>query len=635
MPHPSRRGTPIRDEDKPMTENTPNNTTTAVGAQPAARSATSKGGQRVQKTEGGKTALLGIAIGLVVVVALATGLGAYAAYGYDKIYPGVTVEGIGLQGLTAQESVDKVTALLSERSPTHSFKLTVGESVFDVEVGPQDMGYDAAATADLVWNYGRQGGFMTRMGEITAALRGGHRIEPVFVLREEGVVQRAQEIARDTEQSIVEASYTFENGKLIIDRGQAGTELSAEDLGAFLVEKLKAGDFRDAVYEMSVEQPDALDLLLIKQAVDSDFQEASLDLESDPTGGTLIPAKTGVSLDLEAARRALDLSDERFVEIPVNITWPKYSTEEYQALLFRDILGSGHTQFNAALKGRSTNVLLANGLVNNTILQPGETFSYNETVGPRTYERGFKDAIVYVGTSAEDGVGGGICQVSSTMYYATLRADLEIVERRSHSRMVTYVPLGEDATVAWGVTDYKFRNNTDFPLKIVTTNTSNSITIELHGTQLVENKEVQMATTRLSHTPFQTVYVVDPTLAVGDEKTDQTGYTGYRTETWRVVYIDGVEVSRTFENKSAYTKYDKVVLHNPATPPPATDPAGPITTDPMTQPGTSEPPTETGPANNFDDHTTVPTTTTEPTTTEPATTVPATTEPTTTESAEE
>jgi len=621
-----------------MAENTPN-TTTSAGTHEAPRAA-AKGGQRVQKSGAGKTALLGITIGLAVVVALAIGFGAYAAYGYDKVYPGVSVEGIALGGLTAQESFDKVTALLSERSPTRTFSLTVGESVFNVEVGPQDMGYDASATAELVWHYGRTGGLGARMGEILAALRGGHRVEPIFVLREEGILARAQEIAQSTEQGIVDASFTFENGKLIIDRGQAGTELNADALGVFLLDKLKAGDFSDAVYEMSVEQPDALDLLFIKGQIDSDFQEASLDLESDPTGGTLIPAKTGVSLDVAAAQRALDMSDARRVEISVDVTWPKYSTEEYQALLFRDVLGTGHTQFNAGLKGRSTNVLLANGHVNGVILQPGEVFSYNETVGPRTYERGFKDAIVYVGTSAEDGVGGGICQVSSTMYYATLRADLEIVERRSHSRMVTYVPLGEDATVAWGVTDYKFRNNTDFPLKIVTANTSNTITIELHGTQLVENKEVKMATTRLSHTPFQTVYVVDPTLAVGSEKVDQTGYTGYRTETWRVVYVDGVEVSRTFENKSAYTKYDKVILHNPSTPPVATDPTGPVTTDPMTQPGTTtappatEPPV-TGPANNFDDPTTVPQTTAPPTTTEPTTTEPTTTEPATTESAGE
>ena len=223
---------------------------------------------------------------------------------------------------------------------------------------------------------------------------------------------------------------------------------------------------------------------------------------------------------------------------------------------------------------------------NGVILMPGDVFSYNDSVGPRTYERGFKDATVYVGNSAEDGVGGGICQVSSTIYYAALRADLKIVERYAHSRMVTYVPLGEDATVAWGSKDFKFENNTDFPMKVVTSHKTNNLTVKLYGTQTVANKTVKIETTQLSKTPFEVVYEVDETLAPGTESVKSNGYTGYKTESYRVVYIDGQEVSRTFENKSTYKKYDKVILHNPAAAP--ITPVGPAPSTEET-PGAVEP----------------------------------------------
>ena len=249
-------------------------------------------------------------------------------------------------------------------------------------------------------------------------------------------------------------------------------------------------------------------------------------------------------------------------------------------------MGQCTTDFNPGNKGRTTNVLLATDFCNGVFLMPGDVFSYNDSVGPRTYERGFKDATVYVGNSAEDGVGGGICQVSSTIYYAALRADLKIVERYAHSRMVTYVPLGEDATVAWGSKDFKFENNTDFPMKVVTSHKTNNLTVKLYGTQTVENKVVKIETTQLSKTPFEVVYEVDETLAPGTESVKSNGYTGYKTESYRVVYIDGKEVSRTFENKSTYKKYDKVILHNPAAAP--ITPVGPAPSTEET-PGAVEP----------------------------------------------
>ena len=178
-------------------------------------------------------------------------------------------------------------------------------------------------------------------------------------------------------------------------------------------------------------QPEALSAQAIAQEVNREGTEPSLDLENDPTGRTVTPGTEGVEVAVSAIQAALD-SGDRITTVQCTVTPPKYTAAEYKALLFRDVLGEYSSSFNAGNVGRTTNVLLATDFCNGVILRPGDIFSYNNAVGPRTYERGFKDAIVYVGASAEDGVGGGICQVSSTLYNAVLYANLEIVERACH-----------------------------------------------------------------------------------------------------------------------------------------------------------------------------------------------------------
>ena len=211
-------------------------------------------------------------------------------------------------------------------------------------------------------------------------------------------------------------SSDLENDVLTLDRGQTGISIDTDEFSSFIRGRILAGDLSPAVYEPTVEDPDQFDLMLIRDAVERPMQNPRLDLENDPSGKTILPAQRGISLDVEAAQKVLEESDERFVELPLIFTEPTMTTEEFRGTLFLDVLGEGTTSFNANLIGRTTNVKLACDFVNGTILNPGDVFSYNQTVGPRTYARGFKDAIVYVGTSAEDGVGGGICQVSSTIY---------------------------------------------------------------------------------------------------------------------------------------------------------------------------------------------------------------------------
>ncbi len=543
---------------------------------------------------------VGFALFLIVMLALVAcvGVAAYGAFIYDKVYPGVSVGDIDLSGKTRAEALALIEPYLADISPGHSFQLTVGETVHTVEITRQDVGYDAKETAGKAYAYGRSGNIVGRVRDIFGARFHGAVISPECRVNETRVAEQAADIVIKTERDIIQAAYTFADYHLVVDRGQAGLSIDEAKLLTFLRDKLVSGDFSDASFELEKNEPDELDLLLIKSEIESEMQNPSLDLEADPEGNTIKPSSVGVHLDLQRAKDALKNTDNRYVDIPLDIEMPLYTDEQYKSLLFRDVLSEKTTDFNAGLVGRTKNVRLATEFVNGAIINPGEVFSYNDRVGKRTYERGFMDATIYVGAETEESVGGGVCQVSSTIYYCTLRADLEIVERKPHSRRVTYVPLGEDATVAWGFTDFKFKNNTDFPIKIESTHKKNTLTIKLIGTNMTPEKTVKMDTAELSYTPFEILYVLDPTLPYGTQKVDKAGYPGYRTETYRVVYINDVEVSRTFENKSAYTKYDKVILCNPlpadpnapTTVPPATEPTQPTQpTGPVTEPTTLPP----------------------------------------------
>ena len=159
------------------------------------------------------------------------------------------------------------------------------------------------------------------------------------------------------------------------------------------------------------------------------------------------------------------------------------------------MLGS-YSTFGAGTKGRITNITLASKSCDGVILMPGEIFSFNDALGERTVERGYKEATVYVNNSSTKGIGGGICQVSSTLFAAALYADLEIVERTNHSLAVGYLPLGMDAAVSWGTLDFRFRNNTDYPIRLSVTYEKGNINVEIWGTKETDTT-VEITTEKL------------------------------------------------------------------------------------------------------------------------------------------
>jgi len=277
--------------------------------------------------------------------------------------------------------------------------------------------------------------------------------------------------------------------------------------------------------------------------------------------GKLTPTVVGQSVDAAEAQTILDQTAPGEVcSIPLEFIQPDLG--EAEKLLYRDLLSSSDT-YMAGTEYRRTNIRLAAKAVDGTVVMPGAVFSYNETVGQRTAAKGYKPATVYVGGEDKQELGGGICQLASALYNCTLYANLEIVKRTNHRFAVTYVPYGLDATVAWPSVDYKFRNNTNYPIKISATTEGNNLHVKFYGTKENDNR-VEMKTVQLSKTPFTTVYQIDNSLAAGQTKNLVHAYTGYKYQSYRVVYDgNGKQLSKEFEAASTYAFRNKVIGVSP------------------------------------------------------------------------
>ena len=208
---------------------------------------------------------------------------------------------------------------------------------------------------------------------------------------------------------------------------------------------------------------------------------------------------------------------------------------------------------------RNNNIRQACDNMNGTILNPGDTFSFNEIVGQRTAENGFKEATVILGGQYEQGLGGGICQVSTTLYNAVMKANLEVVERNSHAWPSDYIAYGLDATVDWPNLDFKFKNDSDSQIVVVAywDSSDSRVHCEIYGHKLPEGKYIELETETVSTvSPGANEYIEDKELPVGQTKTVRAAHTGMTIKVYKVWYDkDDNEIDRYEYQTTTYRPY--------------------------------------------------------------------------------
>ncbi len=507
-------------------------------------------------------AIVGGAAALIVLVYL--GLCVYVGL-RSTVLPGVSAGQTRLGGMTRAEAAQAVGQWLEQEYAGADCVLTCGDS--ERHLAGDIVRVDSEQVAEAAYMVGRSEPFFKRGAVILAQLFGGQiAVDCPVQLNETGAAQLEQaldELGRKENRALVETVWAVEGDKLVIIRGVTGRSVDREQAQAVLLEALQQPGDISVEVPVTQDEPMALDLQQVHNELFT--QAADAVIERDEQGEChVMPHVVGIDFDAAAAQQQFEQTAQGgTVRIPLTVTVPEMTQSKLERMLFADVLGEC-TSSVSGTANRLNNVQVATDAIHGVVLMPGDVFSYNDTLGPRTVENGYKPAPAYIGGKTVDDVGGGICQDSSTLYYATLKANLEIVERTNHMYAVGYVPDGLDATVTYNALDFKFRNNTDYPIQIVAVYANRKLTVKLLGTKTTDYT-VKMETKTLSTNPYEVIYKPDSTVAIGKTVVETTAYTGRKVQVHRCVYDGSGElISRTLESTNNYRRRDKVILYNPA-----------------------------------------------------------------------
>lgn len=278
--------------------------------------------------------------------------------------------------------------------------------------------------------------------------------------------------------------------------------------------------------------------------------------------GTITIAKSekGRYLDLNEAKGLLnkDMLNEEKIELPVYDTEPKIQSDYYQGI--DKVLGDFSTDYSSSIKNRKENIKIASEKFNNMKLNPGDEISFNNIVGEISEATGFKNATVIVGGEYETGIGGGICQVSTTLYNSLILSDLEIVERHNHSRPINYVDLGTDAAVARGYKDLKFKNNTNNPIIILAEADGQKLDFKVLGNSAERDYKVKIIPERLGVVSPDVKTTYSDSIPEGETVVKESGKNGYSYKTYKEVVKNGEVVEKKEISKSYYVPKSKVLV---------------------------------------------------------------------------
>lgn len=486
-------------------------------------------------------------------------------YAYPSIFPGVTVGTIPVGGMSEQAAADRIMERSGALYEDAKVALTIYQTTYDIPVRDVLESVDGAQSAANAFAVGRTGNPLARMWDVAKALIGKNEAQIAAQVDEDGLEKALEEIVSQALTEPVEPTWEVGTDSITIHAGKPGVNFDTKAVRELLDEKIRLMDFEP--YEVSTElsDPPAIDIDKIAAEAIGEGTSAMVD-KTD--GETIIPEKSGVQFDVEEARSIIGDGSAESYTIPATVTPAKVTAEDLKEVLFRDTLAQASTNLDESNVPRTNNVRLASASINGTILNPGDEFSYNGVVGERTEARGYKPAGAYVNGQVVDEFGGGVCQPSSTLYMAVLRADLEVTERHNHSFTVAYTPLGEDATVDYGNLDFRFKNDTDYPIKIVAEQTNGQMIMTIIGTKTTD-KTVKTRTDVLATYTPETVEKKDNSMKVGESRVETTPITGYSTRTYKIITENG-ETTEELANSSNYVKRDKVVYVGTIQPTPVT-----------------------------------------------------------------
>ena len=503
----------------------------------------------------------------VIVAALAAGYVGLCAYaGSSAFWPNTTIGGVDVGGQTREQAVSTLDATVAQRLSGLTARFTCEGKQYEVPGGEfTTYTEDAVSTA----SQGQNVNFFLRGASYLSSLAGGQKYDlSVGLTSTPTAVEEAIQEYADAE---AQTTWTFTNNELVFHKGVTGRTIDTETLAEALEEQVSqmlsdGSTSADPVEaQVTTAPPAEPDFAAIQSEICVPAADAYLDQDTME----VVPSVTGVDFDVETARQMLnDAAEGSDVSVPVTLTEPKVTTATLEANLFKDVLGTGSTKCSSPA-ARWHNIDLAASRINGTILMPGEVFSYNDHCGPYTLASGYQKAGTYQNGQSIDATAGGICQLSSTLYWVTLKANLETVERKQHAFNGGYMPVvGTDATVWSDVIDFKFKNSTDYPIKIEAyQDKSHYLHVTIYGTDTTGIHGEPYSVT-VSTVPYKNLYKPDESIPVGSEPQRDPNYNRYNGITvdvyQKLVDANGKTVDTIFLYRNTYKSSDAVYYYNPA-----------------------------------------------------------------------
>ena len=504
--------------------------------------------------------------------------------GGDTIYPNVFVAGINVGGMTSEEAVAAVADAVAASYSSATLDVQLPDRTLSFTPDQTNVALDADEVIAEAMAYGRSGNPFSAVLNYFSC-RSNERyidLQTVLNLDTDYIRNRIDELAQEVETTLSPSKVDVNEaaGTITVQVGYPDRQLDTEGLYEAVYNAFMNSDFTTLTWDYQETPCELVDLTPYYEQYCTEVQNAEYDEETH----TISEEVPGYGFDLEAAQQQLATAEPgSTVVIQMEDIEPEVTKLDLSSEMFGTALHKVSTKY-AVNSNRTNNLDLACKAINGTILNPGEIFSFNDVVGERTAANGYLPATVFVtGGASESELGGGVCQVASSIYYCSLFLNLEQVHREPHMYVVDYVDFGMDATVYWGSIDYQFKNTLDYPIKIQANIDGGTVNITFWGPEELDFV-VETSYDILETYPWTTVEQVDETKPVGYRERTVSPYTGYKVVAYITVKdLDG-NVLESREVYSTYRKRDQVYVVGPAEEVP--DPDDPTTDpdDPTTDP---------------------------------------------------
>ena len=427
----------------------------------------------------------------------------------ENIISGISIKGIDVSGLSKIQAKEKLESYIQENLP-ENILLKHNDFETSIPLSSIEANFDIDGAIDQALQIGKSRNMLQNSFEAFKTMLYHVDIEPTFSMNEQLLIDALNDISTKLPDTVIESSYYIENNNLILTSGKEGNVVNINQMVSYIKNGIMNLTLKNRTLDIatSIKQPSKINIEKIYEEVHKEAKDAYY--TQNPF--SVYPSENGMdfAISLEEATQMLEEEKEEYT-IPLKILYPKVTTNMIGTEAFPDLLSSFSTNYNARDTDRTTNLKLATNKINGTVLMPGETFSYNQVVGARTIAAGYKEAPIYVQGQVVDGLGGGICQITSTLYNAVLYANLEIVERSNHQFVPSYVTASRDATVVYGSIDFKFKNNRNYPIKLICSVANGVASFQIFGLKTDNEYEVVISsyeTGRTSNAIYSKAYKI-------------------------------------------------------------------------------------------------------------------------------